>query len=818
MKTLKFELQQVAPVAISKAKISLGREAQNDVVLDDASVSAFHAEILTMDDKVYIVDLGSTNGVVVNGQKISGRTELKGGDTLLIANIKAIFVDPSARVATQLMPAIDAPAAQPASTGNEATLRWQIRPVLGGRPVAINGKTIVGRENSDLLIESPDKAISRQHAELYLEHGQLFIKDLSSANGTFVNGVKVSSQVLKDGDELRFDQKAYRVIDLAANATQIRPAVDANATQLRPAVDANATQLRPAVSPANATAGQSAQGTKIMPAVSSAQAQLTVVKGQLVKKTFTLTQSKYEIGRSPQCDISLPDDSLSTKHAQLSQQGSGWLLRDLGSTNGSKVNGKAVKEALLQHSDAIHLGEVVLSFKQQATSAGQTQQMKAATPAAGILSRIPAWAYGIAGFALVGALLSGLLFRDNLVQLVAPAQINAPLQSSQLWAFNTLGNARIISTPVVADINGDKFLDVVVADQSGRIYALDGEEGKLIFQVSAPDAVIAPLAAADLTGNGKPEVVVTTSTGTVMTLDGSGKVLWSTENQLDLGAILAKPVIADINDDGQLDILVATGRRGLVALDGNRGWEIWHSQNVNAAPVVSAPVLGDFNNDGATDIFVLHKDGTAALFSTQAGKVWQLWQQTTGASDFAAPVLIGKKQPGLLVPGRQGLFALDAQSGRVQWQALANQQVNAVDVLQLGKEQRLLATLSNGDLVLINPEFGEVDSTISASQGARALALIQQELTGDSTPELITLSRKGQLDIIDPSRLRSLYQSTLDNKGFIAAPLLADLNKDGLINLIVAAESGTVSVHSLNRTVRKGQSLSAEFAIAGSQP
>src|SRR3954465_5449899 len=66
---------------LSKPVISIGRGTANDLVLNDTSVSRFHAVINRLEDgTVAIADRGSTNGVIVNGKKIAGETTIAHGD------------------------------------------------------------------------------------------------------------------------------------------------------------------------------------------------------------------------------------------------------------------------------------------------------------------------------------------------------------------------------------------------------------------------------------------------------------------------------------------------------------------------------------------------------------------------------------------------------------------------------------------------------------------------------------------------------------------------------------------------------------------
>ena len=71
------------------------------------------------------------------------------------------------------------------------------------------------------------------------------------------------------------------------------------------------------------------------------------------------------IGRSRDCDVVIPDENVSRKHAEVRPSGGAWIVRDLGSTNGVKVNGRRVEGAQsLRYGDRIDLGTSHLTFEE----------------------------------------------------------------------------------------------------------------------------------------------------------------------------------------------------------------------------------------------------------------------------------------------------------------------------------------------------------------------------------------------------------------------------------------------------------------------
>ncbi|MEA2405507.1 MAG: hypothetical protein QOE08_2154 [Thermoleophilaceae bacterium] len=80
-------------------------------------------------------------------------------------------------------------------------------------------------------------------------------------------------------------------------------------------------------------------------------------------KRNVLGGSRVVLGRSRECDIVIDDPNISRRHAELRREGGGWVVADLGSTNGVKVNGRRVNEHPLSPGDEITLGLEHLTFE-----------------------------------------------------------------------------------------------------------------------------------------------------------------------------------------------------------------------------------------------------------------------------------------------------------------------------------------------------------------------------------------------------------------------------------------------------------------------
>ena len=90
-------------------------------------------------------------------------------------------------------------------------------------------------------------------------------------------------------------------------------------------------------------------------------------------KTIEIRSFPFTIGRAAEADLQLNSTSISRAHAQLSVEAGRFHVRDLNSTNGTKVNGQPIADASLSDGDSIGLANIELTFLVK--SAGRLERM-----------------------------------------------------------------------------------------------------------------------------------------------------------------------------------------------------------------------------------------------------------------------------------------------------------------------------------------------------------------------------------------------------------------------------------------------------------
>ena len=87
---IKRNQSRISELVFEQGTVSVGRNSDNDVCLDDPTVSGLHAKIISFFRPTYVQDQRSTNGTFVNGKRVTEHT-LQAGDVISVGTHKLIF-------------------------------------------------------------------------------------------------------------------------------------------------------------------------------------------------------------------------------------------------------------------------------------------------------------------------------------------------------------------------------------------------------------------------------------------------------------------------------------------------------------------------------------------------------------------------------------------------------------------------------------------------------------------------------------------------------------------------------------------------------
>ncbi len=98
---------------------------------------------------------------------------------------------------------------------------------------------------------------------------------------------------------------------------------------------------------------------------------LVVISEEMKGRTFELTEDRIKVGRLADNQVRLEDKAVSSYHAELLLKGGDYIVHDLNSTNGTRVNGQRIIETRLCHGDMVNFGHLELQYFSSGNSAPQ---------------------------------------------------------------------------------------------------------------------------------------------------------------------------------------------------------------------------------------------------------------------------------------------------------------------------------------------------------------------------------------------------------------------------------------------------------------
>lgn len=223
------------------------------------------------------------------------------------------------------------------------------------KTVEVTDSCSIGRLPENTISLPDENGSSRRHCQILKIASGFELADLGSTNGTKVNGEKVKRHKLKDGDEIQIGDTRLRWSDGSGAAA-------AAAADDEVVLEGDVQLEEPAG--AGATKGSPGGGT-----ASSEQCFLVFAGGARDGERVPLEKKRITFGRNAKNTFVFADDmGISGYHCEVSREGGAYVLRDLGSTNGTLLDGEPVTEVALQHGNRVRVGAQRFVFVDPAIS------------------------------------------------------------------------------------------------------------------------------------------------------------------------------------------------------------------------------------------------------------------------------------------------------------------------------------------------------------------------------------------------------------------------------------------------------------------
>lgn len=656
--------------------------------------------------------------------------------------------------------------------------------------------------SSDNDIYVSEQSISTHHCEIYQENNLFFIKDNTSAFGTFVGKERIAIKTLSFGDHIFIGNSPYSCVFLPEEEDAVEDTL-----------------------------------------MLSRMYTLIGIQGKFVGKKFEIIEGEVRIGRDEDYnDIVLPgsiDPSISRRHSTIHHEAGRYSISDRRSRNRTFVNQTEIGEndtIQLNPGDEIVIGHTIFRF-----CTFMKEDFSHPKKSSIFMERMKFPFFHGASMVL-GLCALGFLFLSIRSFLIIRDAPDVPAAEKSSWSPEVLQSDPrsqqlleydVTLSPAVGNILGLKTLDIVFAFPHGKIYLWDGIEGRLGWEspVDLATSINSSPVLFDFNHDGAKDIIITAGDSRIYIIDGiSGKLLY--KSPLLGGTLSGEPAVGDINRDGIEDI-VACSEEGTVhviysPLVAAELKQVKISGEILAPPVIyrdvietifiitstagklylyngstlefktidtvesinkftgshlpineitSCPAIADIDGDGEPEIVVFSNQYyVCALNVTTQDMEWLYHIDPPSIKEpprrFSSPVLTdlnGDTLPDVVVTSPNGrVFALNGQTGDLLWEYNAgdwNRIISSPALIDLDKDDVF-------DII-----FGGEDGSVYALSGSTQL---------------------------DPDADRLFFKIKGDGEPITSTPCIADFDRDGYADILISFSNSMLRMYRTNNRVFKG--------------
>ncbi|MBI2432242.1 MAG: VCBS repeat-containing protein [Candidatus Hydrogenedentes bacterium] len=317
------------------------------------------------------------------------------------------------------------------------------------------------------------------------------------------------------------------------------------------------------------------------------------------------------------------------------------------------------------------------------------------------------------------------------------------------------------------DLNGDGIEEIIGGHKNGLVVALDSATGAVLWEFDLGSYLDSweMARARDLDGDGRAEVVASAQNGWIYCLNGDGQMRWRSRMEPYLPSTVS---IGDINGDGRQEIVYGTATRHLIALN-DEGQLLWDAFLPPHHLGRTAPLLADLDNDGAVEIYSM-----SSMIALDAGVVSLngadgslRWVRPHWSKSYLGRAVMRFEDGarGVLTCDKGNHIAAYTPDGSTRWH------------VQL-----------NGRGIHMPPAVADVDG-----DGAdEVLVTVRDHSTDGKHVSWYILNARGEtIDAYDMG------------DGF-CSPLVADIDQDGVLEVVLNSRDGKITAYSFGGAAREG--------------
>ncbi len=346
MLKIQFKDRRKPAMWLVESTLKISSEMPCDILIEDPNAKGIDCQLIIEHSQITLNVVSSTPTIFVNGLPVLKSQVVDAWDVIRVGIDEIELIDPLKE---------RSPPPQSAESSKtvirSAISGWMLKAntkPLMGRFYQINDGNTIGRDDeASILI--PFDYISRIHAKLSVKKEGLFVEDLKSSNGTFVNDERVKKSELRNNDELRLDEFSFSVIG-PETQKQARPK-----TIIREKKEI-INKIKKSITSTQATIRLASQTVYLHDIDENS-------KG----KVHEIINAKNHLSKLLGHHLSTSEQSVSARHVYLNQTDTEWEIVNNGASDGLMINGRMQIRAVLSDEDEVTVGGILFKFQSSGT-------------------------------------------------------------------------------------------------------------------------------------------------------------------------------------------------------------------------------------------------------------------------------------------------------------------------------------------------------------------------------------------------------------------------------------------------------------------